>query len=77
MSSAILFASISMMAEIPALYSQRRIVLRQSRAAMYHPFVESLALTLVEVPKMSCFKILRYIVRHARKDFEPKTRLTH
>ena len=52
MSSAILFASISMMAEIPALYSQRRIVLRQSRAAMYHPFVESLALTLVEVPKM-------------------------
>ncbi|KAK7683571.1 hypothetical protein QCA50_013409 [Cerrena zonata] len=49
---AILFASISMMAEIPALYSQRRIVLRQSRAAMYHPFVESLALTLIEVPKM-------------------------
>lgn len=38
------------MAEIPALFSQRPIVLRQSRAAMYHPFVESLALTLVDVP---------------------------
>lgn len=38
------------MAEIPALFAQRPIVLRQSRAAMYHPFVESLALTLVDVP---------------------------
>lgn len=38
------------MAEIPALFAQRPIVLRQSRAAMYHPFVDSLALTLVDVP---------------------------
>ncbi|KAH8101733.1 pleiotropic drug resistance ABC transporter [Cristinia sonorae] len=47
---AILFAAISTMAEIPALFAQRPIVLRQSRAAMYHPFVDSLALTLVDVP---------------------------
>lgn len=49
-SSSILFAALTTMAEIPALFSQRPIVLRQSRAAMYHPFVESLALTLVDVP---------------------------
>ncbi|KAI0074337.1 hypothetical protein K474DRAFT_1648129 [Panus rudis PR-1116 ss-1] len=49
---AILFAALQTMSEIPALFTQRPIVLRQSRAAMYHPFVESLALTLVDVPKM-------------------------
>lgn len=38
------------MSEIPALFVQRPIVLRQSRAAMYHPFVDSLALTLVDMP---------------------------
>jgi ATP-binding cassette subfamily G (WHITE) protein 2 (SNQ2) len=38
------------MAEIPALYSQRPIVLRHERAALYHPFIEALALTLVDVP---------------------------
>ena len=38
------------MAEIPALFSERPIVLRQSKAAMYHPFVEAVALTLVDVP---------------------------
>lgn len=62
MGSAVLFASISMMAEIPALYSQRPIVLRQSRAAMYHPFVESLALTLVDVPKMFMVIILFSVI---------------
>lgn len=38
------------MAEIPALYSQRPIVTRHEKAALYHPFVEALALTLVDVP---------------------------
>ena len=38
------------MAEIPALFSQRPTVLRQSQAAMYHRFVESVAVTLVDVP---------------------------
>lgn len=38
------------MSEIPALFSERSVVLRQSQAAMYHPFVESLALTLVDIP---------------------------
>lgn len=60
--SSILFAALSTMAEIPALFSQRPIVLRHSRAAMYHPFVESLALTLVDVPKMFIILVLFSIV---------------
>ncbi|KAI8989100.1 pleiotropic drug resistance ABC transporter [Trametes punicea] len=62
----LLFAALSTMAEIPALFSQRPIVHRQSRAAMYHPFVEGLALTLVDVPitaiTMIVFSILIYFL---------------
>ncbi|KAL5529901.1 SNQ2_5 [Sanghuangporus sanghuang] len=47
---AILFGALSSMAEIPALYSQRPIVHRHAKAAMYHPFTESMALTLVDIP---------------------------
>jgi len=38
------------MAEIPALYSQRPIISRHEKAAFYQPFVESAALTLVDIP---------------------------
>lgn len=38
------------MAEIPALFAQRPIILRHQNAAMYHPFTEALALTLADVP---------------------------
>lgn len=38
------------MAEIPALYAQRPIVLRHHKAAMYYPFIESLAHTVVDIP---------------------------
>ncbi|KAG6909483.1 hypothetical protein DXG01_017205 [Tephrocybe rancida] len=47
---AILFAALTTMAEIPALYAQRPIVHRHKIAALYHPFIEALALTLVDVP---------------------------
>jgi ATP-binding cassette, subfamily G (WHITE), member 2, SNQ2 len=47
---ALLFTALSTMAEIPALFGQRPIVFRHSRAAMYHPFVEALALTIVDIP---------------------------
>ncbi|CAA7262034.1 unnamed protein product [Cyclocybe aegerita] len=46
----LLFSALSAMAEIPSLYAQRPIVLRHQKAALYHPFVESLALTLVDFP---------------------------
>jgi len=38
------------MAEIPALFAQRPIVLRHHKAAMYYPFIESFAHTLVDIP---------------------------
>ena len=38
------------MAEIPALYAQRPIVHKHQQAALYHPFTEALALTLVDIP---------------------------
>jgi ATP-binding cassette, subfamily G (WHITE), member 2, SNQ2 len=54
------------MAEIPALFTQRPIVLRQFKAAMYHPFAESMALTLVDIPitfvTLSTFCILLYFL---------------
>ncbi|OSD01072.1 pleiotropic drug resistance ABC transporter [Trametes coccinea BRFM310] len=73
----LLFSALSTMAEIPALFSQRPIVHRQSRAAMYHPFVEGLALTLVDVPitgiTMIVFSILIYFLvglqQHAAQFF--------
>ncbi|TDL16644.1 hypothetical protein BD410DRAFT_795131 [Rickenella mellea] len=47
---AILFAALSAMAEIPALFAQRPIVDRHRKAALYHPFIEGLALTIVDIP---------------------------
>jgi ATP-binding cassette subfamily G (WHITE) protein 2 (SNQ2) len=38
------------MTEIPALYAHRPITLRHKRAALYHPFIEAMALTLVDIP---------------------------
>ena len=54
------------MAEIPALFAKRPIILRHQKAAMYHPMVESLALTLVDVPftlvTMTLFSIIIYFI---------------
>jgi len=54
------------MSEIPALFSQRPIVHRHELAGMYHPMVESLALTLVDIPftfiTMVLFSIILYFV---------------
>lgn len=59
------------MAEIPALFAQRPIVDRHEKSAMYHPFVESLALTLVDFPItfliMSVFSILMYFIPHLQQ----------
>ena len=38
------------MAEIPALFAQRPIVVKHAKAAMYHPFIEAVALTIVDIP---------------------------
>lgn len=47
---ALLFTALNSMTEIPALFAQRPIVLRHKQAALYHPFVDALALTLVDIP---------------------------
>ena len=48
--SALLWTAISSLSEIPALFNQRAIVVKHAKAAMYHPFVEAAALTLVDIP---------------------------
>jgi ATP-binding cassette subfamily G (WHITE) protein 2 (SNQ2) len=48
--SALLFSTLSAQSEIPALYSQRPIVYRHEQSALYHPFIEAVALTLVDIP---------------------------
>ncbi|OJA14947.1 hypothetical protein AZE42_03704 [Rhizopogon vesiculosus] len=47
---ALFFGALSAMAEIPSLFAQRPIVLRHHKAAMYYPFIESLAHTVVDIP---------------------------
>lgn len=48
--SSLLWAALSSMAEIPALFAQRPIVVKHAKAAMYHPFIEAASLTLVDIP---------------------------
>jgi ATP-binding cassette subfamily G (WHITE) protein 2 (SNQ2) len=48
--SSLLWTAISSLSEIPALFNQRAIVVKHAKAAMYHPFVEAAALTLVDIP---------------------------
>jgi len=38
------------MSEIPALFSQRPIVRRHQQWGLYHPFIEAVALTIVDLP---------------------------
>ncbi|THH12068.1 hypothetical protein EW145_g234 [Phellinidium pouzarii] len=63
---ALLFGAVSAMAEIPALFAQRPIVLRHYKSAMYHPFTESIALTLVDIPftliTLIIFSIMLYFL---------------
>ena len=50
------------MSEIPSLFALRPIVQRHYKAAMYHPFVEGIALTLVDVPITFTILLLYSIV---------------
>jgi len=64
--SSLLWAALSALAEIPALFGQRAIVVKHARAAMYHPFIEAVALTLVDIPitfaTMISFSIILYFM---------------
>ncbi|KAF4579747.1 hypothetical protein EYR40_000077 [Pleurotus pulmonarius] len=54
------------MSEIPSLFKQRPIVRRHERAAMYHPMIEALAMTIVDIPvtfiTISIYSIVLYFV---------------
>ena len=64
--SALLFGALSAMSEIPSLFSQRPIVHRHHKSALYHPFTEALALTIVDIPIsfgiMLIFSIILYFL---------------
>ncbi|KAG1859895.1 ABC-2 type transporter-domain-containing protein [Suillus tomentosus] len=47
---ALFFGALSAMAEIPSLFAQRPIILRHHKAAMYYPFIEAFAHTVVDIP---------------------------
>ncbi|KAF9555317.1 pleiotropic drug resistance ABC transporter [Agrocybe pediades] len=47
---ALFFSAIMALSEIPALFAQRPIILRHQQWALYHPFTEAVALTIMEVP---------------------------
>jgi ATP-binding cassette subfamily G (WHITE) protein 2 (SNQ2) len=49
------------MAEIPSLFTQRPVVVRHTKVAMYHPFIEAAALTIVDIP-MTFFTIMIFSV---------------
>ena len=56
---ALLFGALSTMAEIPALYSQRPIVARHHKAALYRPWIDAFALTVVDIVSIHyCFSLL-------------------
>ena len=65
-SSAVLFAALSSLAEIPTLYAHRPLILRHRKAAMYHPFIEAAAMTLVDIPitlaTLTAYSIVLYFV---------------
>ncbi|KAG1869109.1 ABC-2 type transporter-domain-containing protein [Suillus tomentosus] len=44
------FSAITSVSEVPALFFQRPIVLRHQKAALYYPFIQSLAHTIVDIP---------------------------
>jgi len=54
------------MAEIPTLYAHRPLILRHQKAAMYHPFIEAAAMTLVDIPitvaTLTVYSIVLYFV---------------
>jgi len=54
------------MSEIPTLFAHRPLILRHRKAAMYHPFIEAAAMTLVDIPitlvTLTVYSIVLYFV---------------
>ncbi|KIY68744.1 hypothetical protein CYLTODRAFT_489562 [Cylindrobasidium torrendii FP15055 ss-10] len=62
----LVFAAFQAMNEVSALFSQRIVVAQHQRAALYHPFVEALAHTVVDTPisaiAVAIFSLLIYFI---------------
>ena len=54
------------MARIPTLYAHCPLILRHQKAAMYHPFIEAAAMTLVDIPitfvTLTAYSIVLYFL---------------
>lgn len=48
--SALFCCSTLSLAEVPSLFAQRHIVRRHQKGALYYPFIDGLAHTIVDVP---------------------------
>ncbi|KAI0922386.1 hypothetical protein AcV7_005930 [Taiwanofungus camphoratus] len=71
---AYIWSGLSTMSEIPTLFTHRPITLRQSRATMYHPFVEALALTLVDIPISLVTMVLFSVILYFLADLQESAR---
>lgn len=55
----LLLSSFTSLAEIPAFFSERSIILRQKKQFFHQPFLEAAILTLVDLP-VTFFGIVAY-----------------
>ncbi|KAF9242313.1 ABC-2 type transporter-domain-containing protein [Melanogaster broomeanus] len=71
----LLFDTLSAMTEIGSLFAQRPIVLRHHKGAMYYPFIESLAHTIVDIPisflTQALFSIIFYFMVGLQQSVSP------
>ncbi|EED84774.1 predicted protein [Postia placenta Mad-698-R] len=71
---AYVWSGLPTVAEIPTLFPQRSIILRQYKASMYHPFIEALSLTLMHIPimfaTMMIFSVILYFLSDLQKSAE-------
>ena len=62
------------MTEIPGLFSQRLIVIRHHKGALYYPFIEGLAHLIVEIPvnfiSVSVMSVILYFLAGLQKSVE-------
>ncbi|KAG2073832.1 hypothetical protein BDR04DRAFT_1178890 [Suillus decipiens] len=67
---ALFYGVISATAEIPALFSQRPIILRHHKSAMYYPFIEAFAHTMVDIPITFISQVLFCIILYFMVDLQ-------
>lgn len=59
--SCVLFPALTTLAEVPTRFAQRPIIDRHQKSAMYHPFIEAVSLTLIDIPIM-LFTVISFCI---------------